>query len=308
MSTVRRLIVLEDPVIPREVVPEGESMEIGRGPDVGLVIADRTVSRRHALIRRSERDLVLEDLGSTFGTTVNGRPVRKGQPVVLRDGDLIRLGQVQVVCRFDPEERDPASALEDAAFAAQANARLLILEGELARRLPLASPLTLIGSAPHCEARLRDPGGAPEEAAIRARDGAFRLEPRSAVSPPRLNEDPFPLAGSVPLPSNSVILVRRAQVLFLYDFGPGGIPAPDPLSSIPRRRLLRHAAEQSGLSYLHLKRLCRERGVLGQSAGEIFVERGLVTPLFWRVLCARLVTRAQVGFWHAREGRHGGDP
>jgi FHA domain-containing protein len=298
VSTVRRLIDLEDPVIPREVIPEGESMEIGRGSNVGLVIADRTVSRRHALIRRCERDLLLEDLGSTYGTSVNGRPMRKGQPVVLQDGDLIRLGQVEVVCRFEPEERDPASSLEDAAFAAQANARLLILEGGLARRLPLASPVTLIGSALHCEARLREPGGSPEEAVIRARDGAFRIEPRCAESPPRLNEEQIPLAGAIPLPTNTVILVRRAQILFLYDFGREGIPAPDPLSSIPRGRLLRHVAEQSGLSYRHLKGLCCERGVLGQSAGEILVDKGLVTPLFWRVLCARLTAHPSRGFWN----------
>ena len=298
MSTVRRLIDLEDPVIPLEMIPEGESLEIGRGPDVGLVIADPTVSRRHALIRKCERELLLEDLGSTFGTYVNGRPVPMGELVVLRDGDLIRLGQVEVICRIETEERDPTTALEDSAFAAQANARLIILEGELARRLPLVSAVTLIGSALHCEAHLREPGGSPEEAAIRALNGSFRIEPRSAESPPRLNEEPHPLTGAVPLPTNSVILLRRAQILFLYDFGRGGIPALDPLSRIPRGLLLQHVAEQSGFSYRYLTNLCREREVLGQSAGEILVERGLVTPLFWRVLCARFASRPAGGFWN----------
>ena len=102
----RRLIILEGASLPREVIPEGERLEIGRSPDGGVVLCDHTVSRRHAVIQQAQEGLILEDLGSTFGTSVNGHPLPSGESVVLRDGDVVELGKVQVVCRFDAEGRN----------------------------------------------------------------------------------------------------------------------------------------------------------------------------------------------------------
>jgi len=44
---------------------------IGR-QDADLVLQDPEVSRRHALLRRSGKTVVVEDLDSTNGTFVNG--------------------------------------------------------------------------------------------------------------------------------------------------------------------------------------------------------------------------------------------
>jgi hypothetical protein len=285
----RRLVILEDNVPPREVVPNCEELVIGRSPEGTVVLSDWTVSRRHAVIRPDGEQLVLEDSGSTYGTFVNDQPLESGRSVVLGDGDVLRLGAVRVVCRFEAAENDVAGATRDAAFAAQANARVLVLEGEQVRRRPLAGAVTVVGSAPHCEVRLSDGNAPPEQALIRAVSGAFRVEPRSATCPPLLNETQVAVAEPAPLPSNSVLFVSSAQLLFLYDFAAGGRPLQDPLARFSRRKLLRHAAEQSGLSLKALRSLARDRRKLGQSLGEILVERGVVTPAFWRVLSARLL-------------------
>ena len=70
-------------------LPEGVT-EVGREVS-GLAIPDEpTVSRRHAQIERSGPRVVVRDLGSTNGTTVNG--VKITGDVELRPGDTVQFG------------------------------------------------------------------------------------------------------------------------------------------------------------------------------------------------------------------------
>jgi two-component system cell cycle response regulator len=68
---------------------------IGRSPDVGVPIPDDTLSRRHACVRRVGNTFVIEDLGSTNGTFVDG--VRVQAPFTLEDGCRIFLGSRTVL-------------------------------------------------------------------------------------------------------------------------------------------------------------------------------------------------------------------
>jgi pSer/pThr/pTyr-binding forkhead associated (FHA) protein len=71
------------------VIVEGE-LVIGReGNEISL--DDPELSRTHAVIRLNRDALEIEDLGSLNGTWVNG--TRIGSAVLLRPGDLVRLGQ-----------------------------------------------------------------------------------------------------------------------------------------------------------------------------------------------------------------------
>jgi hypothetical protein len=62
---------------------------LGRG-DVEIQIEDPFASARHARISRQGYVLVIEDLGSTNGTYLNGEPLSGPQP--LHPGDRIRIG------------------------------------------------------------------------------------------------------------------------------------------------------------------------------------------------------------------------
>jgi pSer/pThr/pTyr-binding forkhead associated (FHA) protein len=68
---------------------QGSALTLGRSPECDYVVDDRTVSARHAELRRTASGWVLRDLGSRNGTRVNGWLVRE-QP--LSDGDEIALG------------------------------------------------------------------------------------------------------------------------------------------------------------------------------------------------------------------------
>ena len=67
-----------------------DTVAIGSAPGNDLIIADATVSRRHATITRLDSRFHLADLGATNGTCVNGSPI--SAPVELKDGDEIRFG------------------------------------------------------------------------------------------------------------------------------------------------------------------------------------------------------------------------
>jgi signal transduction histidine kinase/ActR/RegA family two-component response regulator len=67
---------------------------VGRDPNCDVVLPDAAVSRRHARVVRTDDGYVLEDLGSTGGTILNGRPLPG--PAPLHDGDRIEIGGCQL--------------------------------------------------------------------------------------------------------------------------------------------------------------------------------------------------------------------
>lgn len=78
---------------PPRLVPVGADMLVGRAGHAGLEIADESVSRRHARIYRTPNgEFILEDLGSTNGTLVNGI-ARKEH--LLQAGDRIQFGKTR---------------------------------------------------------------------------------------------------------------------------------------------------------------------------------------------------------------------
>jgi serine/threonine protein kinase len=78
-----------------EILVEDELL-IGRhAQDEGNLADDVEISRQHARISRSEGGYVIEDLGSTNGTFVNGRRISAPEP--LTPGDKVEVGSTTLV-------------------------------------------------------------------------------------------------------------------------------------------------------------------------------------------------------------------
>lgn len=67
-----------------------ERMTLGRLADNDIEVDNLAVSGHHALILTILNDSFIEDLNSTNGTFVNGKPIKK---YALKDGDLITIGK-----------------------------------------------------------------------------------------------------------------------------------------------------------------------------------------------------------------------
>ena len=76
-----------------ELPVDRDWMVVGRGRGADLLITEPTISRAHAAIGFDGEGFFVEDLGSTNGTSVNG----KREPrAALNTGDEIQLGKLRL--------------------------------------------------------------------------------------------------------------------------------------------------------------------------------------------------------------------
>ncbi len=78
----------------RHFTLEGERIVLGRDPNCDIPVADHEVSRQHAAIVFEEGQAVLQDLGSSNGTFVNGKRVDRH---LLQASDRLQLGRSLLV-------------------------------------------------------------------------------------------------------------------------------------------------------------------------------------------------------------------
>src|SRR5262245_41337162 len=82
--------------------PLGTQAEIviGRASELDMVLVEDMVSRRHARIACTDTQILLEDLGSTNGTFVNGEKISR---TTLKEGDRVLIGtSILKVVALDP--------------------------------------------------------------------------------------------------------------------------------------------------------------------------------------------------------------
>lgn len=91
---------------PRALTHESNarSFVIGRDESADFQIPLATISRRHVKIFESDNVYVVEDLGSTHGTLINGKKLGKGEKKVLRNGDILELTKAKVTCSIESDK------------------------------------------------------------------------------------------------------------------------------------------------------------------------------------------------------------
>ena len=82
-----------------EVELPGNVATIGRDPSSDLVLNDPKCSRRHAVIESGPDGITVRDSGSANGVFVNGRKSERSR---IREGDVLKLGDVLVTLLPDP--------------------------------------------------------------------------------------------------------------------------------------------------------------------------------------------------------------
>ena len=171
----------------RSIDLTADSFTIGRKAENDLPIDDHTVSSRHAKIVRVQSVYFLEDLKSTNGTAVNGKPVDRAQ---LHDADVITIGQHRIIFQDNAPSRvvsasassdlDQTMAISGTHFppAPSITAKIVVTSGKTDRlEYHLTKTANLIGSQEGAAIRLTGWFAAKAAALISSRGSGFTISP-----------------------------------------------------------------------------------------------------------------------------------
>ncbi len=125
-----KLIVRNESVVIKEVELDKERMTLGRKAHNDIVVDHKAVSGAHASITVMLEDAILEDLGSTNGTFVNGQKIYRHKLV---QGDKIAIATYELEFLASPA-RPARSGWIEVATGSHAG-----------KKLPLTKPLTTVG-------------------------------------------------------------------------------------------------------------------------------------------------------------------
>lgn len=88
-----KLVVSLDGVVIKEVQLTKEKTTLGRRPYNDIVIDNLAISGEHAVLQLAGSEVFIEDLNSTNGTYVNGKPIRRQQ---LTPSDTVEIGKYKI--------------------------------------------------------------------------------------------------------------------------------------------------------------------------------------------------------------------
>ncbi len=169
---------------------------LGRDASADFQIPLTTISRQHSRISEADGLYVIEDLGSTHGTIVNGKKLGKGEKKVIKDGDMLELTKAKI--KVSIENQSPglmvaAPGEGTQAIAARAVQGILgrlgearsdgpyfrILNGaDEGTRFPLSGSYTewTFGRSKDCEFVLNDPNVSRRHARVKKDWNGFMIE------------------------------------------------------------------------------------------------------------------------------------
>ncbi len=161
-----KLVLSMNGAVQGEFQLEKERISIGRKPDNDIQIDNLAVSGKHALIITILDDSFLEDLGSTNGTYVNGKLVKKH---ALRNGDVIGLGKHELKyinehATADDEEFEKTMIIRPGSASAAVAAAKAVEQATAKAPPPMPAPRVdqAVGGAPRAAAApLPATGGMP---------------------------------------------------------------------------------------------------------------------------------------------------
>jgi len=291
LLTIRNAEVLEDGMTAQYLM-EGETAVLGRSRNCNWHLPDpqNAISSRHCEIRRDRDFFILKDL-STNGTFVNDAVERMTEEHLINAGDLIRIGQYEVVASFETETvaaAEPEPEAEPAAPEAPAEPIAVEPPAEPIAAEPPAAPAE---PEPVVEPALPEPAAAepavPEPVMEAAPVEATEPEPvgEPAVSEPvaaepaapePVMEAPAPIEAVAPPPVET----------------PPATEAPPPAPAEPEAETAPLENMTIMLDSLADIAIDRERGYFGVKAGSLL--KRLVAGLIVMVE-ARARAKAQMG-------------
>ncbi len=172
-----KLILSVDGTVLKEVSLNKERITLGRKPHNDIQVDNLAVSGEHAAIITILNDSFVEDLNSTNGTLVNGKPIKKH---FLQNNDVIEIGKHKLKY-FNDAPAAPASA--------DFEKTMIIRKPSAGGPAPTPAPAAAAAPAP-----------APTPAAMATTQANMKAMPSSAA--------PAPAAPSTPAPGGKEAAIQ----------------------------------------------------------------------------------------------------
>lgn len=186
-----KLILSVDGTVLKEVSLAKERTTLGRKPHNDIQVDNLAVSGEHAAIITILNDSFIEDLNSTNGTLVNGKPIKKH---FLQNNDVIEIGKHKLKYFNDTPVQSAAADFE----------RTMII-----RKPSAAAPMATPPSAP--------PSAPPAASSAALSDTLTNMRPMAANAPPPVATPPAMHASAPqsapPVPAAGGVRESAIQVL-----------------------------------------------------------------------------------------------
>ena len=124
------IVKYDDKVIER-IVTEKKRISIGRTTDNDIVLENRGVSRKHALIEFNNNAAVVIDNESLNGTFVNNRKITEE---VLRNDDLITIGKYSLIYHTETSQDQNTASNFDGTMVLNTKKQKKLLENDRVER------------------------------------------------------------------------------------------------------------------------------------------------------------------------------
>jgi pSer/pThr/pTyr-binding forkhead associated (FHA) protein len=124
------VVKFDDKVIER-IVTEKKRLSIGRTKDNDIVLENRGVSRKHALIEFNDKAAIVIDNESLNGTFVNNRKITEE---VLRDEDIITIGKYALIYHSETSQEHDSGADFDGTMILNTKRQKKLLENDRAEK------------------------------------------------------------------------------------------------------------------------------------------------------------------------------
>ncbi len=200
-----------------------------------VLLPDKTVSRRHAQIEVAEDGrVIVEDLGSTNGTRINGETLAANSARPLADGDHVQFGSVALSLRLPqttgeggtaevPSSSGATPAKQEHRDPEPSRAQFVGMRGGVLRTIPLVPGVTTFGRRAENSVVLRDdPYVSGSHAQVIAEDDVFRLTDLGSTN--------GTLVGGKPLTANLPVVLEAGDEVAIggtvYRFERLGLPEP----------------------------------------------------------------------------------
>jgi pSer/pThr/pTyr-binding forkhead associated (FHA) protein len=282
--------VVEERDVDRELI-------VGRKPPADIVIADSEVSSRHARIKPGGSSLLVADLGSTNGSTVDG--VAKLAPdadTPLAPGQKLRIGPaiIEALAEERPESsagfastektvaiggRAMQSMLVNVARFKAAQPKLVVAAEHEKRVVPIEEMEVVVGrDSKQAQIAIQHQSVSSKHARLKFENGRFLVEDLKSSNGTFV--DGNPVAVATPIQGEQALTFGTVDCLFVQrtpeSGGAGGTPQ-DPHAEA----LCDHTVRLGKATSQQSKDVLAEHRRSGASLGQVFVERGILAPKEW---------------------------